>query len=282
MRFIDKTWLNLARAAIGGAAVTFCATLANVWLRDKPLDYRGLLAPLLIFLVLFGVPYLVILRKLGKARDPEQRIAAAIPAGLFSAFIAGSCIYLMWEAFLDETWGPIAFFALFALLHLCLLVSAAGLYFSAQNRAWDWNALAWGFWLTLPAMLIMLIGLRMGPRGEPNESIAVGSLRTLYDAELQFEALHPEKGFSRTIAELGPSPGAGLIDPVLASSMKHHYLFVFTPGTPSAAGTTDKYSISCRPRRYNRDGTRSFFTDATGVIRYTTEDRAANSTDPAL
>jgi hypothetical protein len=239
--------------------------------------------PLWIFLVVFGIPYFIFFHKLSKAQDSEQRTAASIQAGFFSAFMVGSSSSLIRDAFLAEAWRPTAFLASFAFLHLCLFASAAGIYFSARERRWDWNALAWGFWLTLPAMLLMLVvGLHMSPRDEPNEAMAVASLRTLNDAERQFEALHPEKGFSRTVAELGPSPGTNLIDPVLASGSKYHYQFVFTPGSPTAAGITDKYSLVCRPRRYKRDGTRSFFTDETGVFRYTTEDREANSTDPQL
>ena len=42
------------------------------------------------------------------------------------------------------------------------------------------------------------------------------------------------------------------------------------------------YTLTARPLVYYRTGTRSFFTDETGVIRMTAEDRAATADDPPL
>ena len=68
---------------------------------------------------------------------------------------------------------------------------------------------------------------------------------------------------------------------MLASRRKDGYVFfVIADG--------DKFSVEAIPRDYGEPGTRtgtgtrSFFTDETGVIRYTSEDRPPTADDPPL
>jgi hypothetical protein len=79
-----------------------------------------------------------------------------------------------------------------------------------------------------------------------------------------------------------------LIDTVLAGGQKAGYIYTYTPGPPvkqPAAGCpagAESYTVSARPRVFGKTGGRSFFTDHSGVIRMTRDDRAATVSDPPI
>ncbi|HUN87739.1 MAG TPA: hypothetical protein VMU28_03050 [Terriglobales bacterium] len=128
------------------------------------------------------------------------------------------------------------------------------------------------------------------PRPGPNEESAVGSLRTINTAVVTYSATFPDIGLPDSLENLGsrandnrddrePDPdGAGLIDDVLSSPpfQKSGYRFTYNKTSVS------EYSVAARPLRYGSDGRKSFFTDQSGVIRETSEDRDATVDDPPL
>jgi type IV pilus assembly protein PilA len=110
-----------------------------------------------------------------------------------------------------------------------------------------------------------------------NEASAVGSLSTLNTTCITYSTVYG--GYPHTLANLGPgtpatSVTADLIDSVLATGTKSGYIFAFTPGATDANGNVLTYSITAQPVSVGATGTRSFFTDQSGVIR-------ANTTGPA-
>jgi len=66
-----------------------------------------------------------------------------------------------------------------------------------------------------------------------------------------------------------------LNDSVLSSGTKDGYAF-------STSGDTHAFTVNARPLTYGSTGTRSFFANETGVIRYTRETRPATVEDPTL
>jgi type IV pilus assembly protein PilA len=114
-----------------------------------------------------------------------------------------------------------------------------------------------------------------------NEASAVGSVRTINTGEVTYASTYPTVGFA-TLAQLGgsggSSAGAGLIDSVLAAGTKSGYVFVATPGDASTAGVFTTYTITGDPQN-SQTGQRHFFSDQSGVIRFTTTGAAdVNST----
>lgn len=104
-----------------------------------------------------------------------------------------------------------------------------------------------------------------------NEASAVGSLRTINTAEVQYATTY-QTGFSTTLAKLGPaatasSTTADLIDSVLASTIKSGYSFSYSKGTPDSQGNVNQYGITATPVTTGVTGQRVFFTDQSGVIR---------------
>jgi prepilin-type N-terminal cleavage/methylation domain-containing protein len=113
----------------------------------------------------------------------------------------------------------------------------------------------------------------MRARIASNEASAVSSLRTINSAQVTYASFYG-RGYSSTIAQLGPPPGgssasasaADLIDDVLASGIKSGYSFEYTP-VLGGAGLYDNYTLRARPTVQDRTGSRHFYTDASGVIR---------------
>ena len=116
-----------------------------------------------------------------------------------------------------------------------------------------------------------------------NEASAVGSLRTLTTSQIQYSSQCPTFGFGSTLAVLGPGPGdctgANLIDNQLVTGNKSGYTFTLTPGA-AVGGIVPTFTVLADPQSVST-GTRHFFVDETGVIRYN-QAAAAKATDPAL
>jgi type IV pilus assembly protein PilA len=103
-----------------------------------------------------------------------------------------------------------------------------------------------------------------------NESSAVGSIRTLNTANVQYATQCPTIGFPADLTHLGPGDGtctgnAGIIDMVLVTGTKSGYTFVYTP---NGAAPNTKYTITGTPLTPSVTGQRGFFSDESGVIRY--------------
>ena len=102
-----------------------------------------------------------------------------------------------------------------------------------------------------------------------NESSAVGSVRTLNTASVQYAAQCPANGFPANLVAIGPGAGdcagAGIIDNVLVLGTKSGYTFKYAAG---AGAPTTTYTITATPITVGVTGQRGFFSDQTGVIRY--------------
>ena len=124
-------------------------------------------------------------------------------------------------------------------------------------------------------------------RMSANEASAVGSIRTINTAEVQYATTYPNVGFTN-LANLGGTAAqcasgavpanACLIDTVLAAGTKSGYEFVTTAtaGPPSV-----QYFSTGLPQIPGQSGQRGFCSDQSGVIRYNTAGTCA-LTDPPL
>jgi len=128
-----------------------------------------------------------------------------------------------------------------------------------------------------------------------NEASAVGSLRTINTAEITYASTYPAIGFAVSLGVLGPGSSAGnttstsanavLLDGVLGCSTatasggactKSGYSFSVTNagGSPASFYSSNANPISLQT------GTRYFYSDASGVIRYNTTAVAASIDAP--
>ncbi|HEV2493082.1 MAG TPA: prepilin-type N-terminal cleavage/methylation domain-containing protein [Terriglobia bacterium] len=118
-----------------------------------------------------------------------------------------------------------------------------------------------------------------------NQASAVGSLRTIDTAEIEYASTY-NTGFSPTLAALGPpasgtetASAAGVIDSVLAGGTKAGYSFVYST-TASTGGRYDTYTINANPVTVGTTGTNYYFTDQTATIRQNSTAAASASDSP--
>ena len=124
-------------------------------------------------------------------------------------------------------------------------------------------------------------GADPGDRAKADETSCVATLRTINVAQASYQGGDETKGFARTLKELGPRRVA-FIDAVMASGKKDGYRFQLTPGSDEANRSITHYTVTARPIRRLLKDQRSFFTDETHVIRFTTENRFATAADPLI
>jgi type IV pilus assembly protein PilA len=116
-----------------------------------------------------------------------------------------------------------------------------------------------------------------------NEASAVGSLRAINAACSNYSSAW-NKGFPVSLSNLGPgkpatATSADLVDDSLAAGSKSGYTFIYVSGTPNG-GKVLTYSVQANPSITQKTGSRYFFTDQSGVIRYSLGAAATVSSKP--
>jgi len=125
-------------------------------------------------------------------------------------------------------------------------------------------------------------------RTAENEAAAVGALAQINSAERSYAETY-RKGFSPTLGALGESSGsqtpsasaADLITGSLATGTYEGYTFSYRAADANPNGVIGSYTVSARPAQGGK-GAKRFFTDETGAIRWTGEEREAVVTDPQI
>lgn len=160
--------------------------------------------------------------------------------------------------------------------------------------------------MVIPIMIVAAIAIPnlLRARIAANEASAVGSLRTINVAAVQYAAGYENGfpssfevfGYGKTI--VGNCNHGGLIDRRLASGQKSGYIFTYTPQFPNDAsgpvvspkaaargctsGGASGFTVAADPLQRGTTGVRSFFTDQTGVIRYSANGESATADSPPL
>ena len=147
----------------------------------------------------------------------------------------------------------------------------------------------WAVVVLVSALLFAISALGQEKSSLPDEvASALGSVRTIETAEMTYASTY-NTGFSRTLAEMGETATgakesasrANLIDYKLAEGRKHGYVFTYRPGQKDKDGKTSKFTLTARPMKWQKDAV-SFFSDETGVIRWTRENRTPTAKDDPI
>jgi type IV pilus assembly protein PilA len=122
----------------------------------------------------------------------------------------------------------------------------------------------------------------MRSRMAANESSAVGSVRTINTAMVTYAASFPDTGYALALTNLGGTtaacvPGAVatvgaacLIDSLLSiTQQKSGYTFGAAGAATAGSVTNNTYTVTAVPLSIGATGNRGFFSDQSGVIRYT-------------
>jgi len=215
--------------------------------------------------------------------------AHAVKKALAVAFGCGSLILVLFSFLLAVTSSDAdrqmaIVYALVVLLQVALLLGTMKAYYSMDRETGDLRILATRLWVPvvgIAAAVIILPNLFFLRERNHYEASAVGSLRTINVAQVEYARTHPDRGFASSLAELGPGSG-DLIDSVLASGKKSSYVFILAAAPPDSHGRIARYSVMARPQHYGKNIRHNFLTDESGILRFTTENRAATSQDPPL
>ncbi len=105
-----------------------------------------------------------------------------------------------------------------------------------------------------------------------NEGAALSAVRTVVTAQVTYAT---KVGSGSFAADLSTLESAELIDSVLGSGTLEAYSL-------SVSGSSAGFTVEARPLVYGNSGTRSFYSDESAVVRYTTADAAATSSSPGL
>jgi len=113
------------------------------------------------------------------------------------------------------------------------------------------------------------------------EQSCITNLRAINMAQALYSVGDTTKGFARSLKQLGPD-GNGRLEAVLASGTKDGYIFRLNTEPKDPRKPATHFQLSARPVKPAAKGQRSFYTDETGIIRSTSEPRAATTTDPPI
>ncbi len=144
--------------------------------------------------------------------------------------------------------------------------------------------------LMIPVFLIIAaiaIPNLLRARIAANEASAVLSIRTIVRAEVTYASTYPAIGYACSLTDLdgeGQSPSeksAGLIDSGLASGTKTGYRFTLNCDPPATLppdffekqqgeppGSVTTYQLTAEPMVSGQTGMRTFCSDQTGIIRF--------------
>ncbi len=192
-----------------------------------------------------------------------------------------------------------AMFLVVCLLHALLFAAAVRAFRYLPREVADRRTFLLAFCGTPFLLLLAFTGMvdRNRPphtRAYRNEVMAFISVREIRTASENY-ASYFGKGYPVSLAVLGPADGktasclhAGLINEAQAKGERVGYTFDYRPGPtvgkppPDCPSGVQTYTVSARPREFERSGCRSFFLDAEGRIHYTDQNRAATRDDPKL
>jgi len=135
---------------------------------------------------------------------------------------------------------------------------------------------AWGVKLTKHIIAPITTPDTLQARMAANEASAVSSLRTLNATAVVYGAAYAH-GYPPALENLGPATTgqatelrANLIDAILASGKKSGYVFFYSTVRVKTSAIPLSYTINGDPAAAGTTGTRHFYTDQTGIIRFKT------------
>jgi len=141
------------------------------------------------------------------------------------------------------------------------------------------------------AAFATLAGASFASPQEPKKTgsdAVIWAMRVINTQEVNYEQ-GTGKGWSPTLAALGASanghkPSAKdvtQLNDALAGAKEAGYKLVYTSGAPDKDGRISTYTVAARPVKW-KEGALSVYTDDTGKIRGTSENRAPTVEDPPL
>jgi len=249
--------------------------------------------PLAIFLLILILPYMLSAKGLW-GRKLKKGLAWAIVAGTFWGAIACLALVVSMAFVADGEIMPAIISGSLALTQIALVVSAVKLYRLLEREDGDRWLFGKRALLLLPYVLSVVVAAvsvlgSLPSKVMKNEVSVIGAMRTITTAEAAYQETY-RKGYSSSLAALGP-PSAGsspsgsaaaLLDDRLASGASTDYILTYTPGAATVGAEILTYTLTAIPANSRCTNWRRFFTDQTGIIRWTRGKGAPTAQDPPI
>ena len=132
-----------------------------------------------------------------------------------------------------------------------------------------WGVAIGFLWL----MIWIALPLRMLNPTMQSENHALEALKNLHASLASYSA--SEGAYPPSLDAMGNSSAHAAAQWALSAG----YQVQYAPAQPGDDGRVHAYTLLARPSNY---GFRSFFSDETGIVRYTREGRAATAQDPPI
>jgi len=273
-----------AFAIFGAIFVRVVLMYASLLGQYDPQDSSGLRLRWALPVLLSWFPYFWVFWRLRNATDAvrvKRALADAVAWGSCGALCFSGAAIALWS---EKDWRIALILSILAIFQFALLGSAIKSYYSMERERGDLFTLAARF-VVIPLIAILLaiiIPSSSFLAMESHETSAADALRTINAAQAKYAKTHKGKGFASFLEELGPTPGAALIDEDLANGRRFNYTVTLKPVSPETSGQTTRYTLIARPQSYGDLGRRSFFSDESGVVHYTPADRVPTVLDRVL
>jgi type IV pilus assembly protein PilA len=126
-------------------------------------------------------------------------------------------------------------------------------------------------------MLVAIPNL-LNMKTQANQTSAMGSLRAIQSAEIQYQTNFPANGFACSLSALGGNPSSGpptanaaqMLQPDLAAGVKSGYVFNITNCTKVSVNNQDmntSYEVTAVPQAVGKTGHNGFCMDMSGQIK---------------
>ena len=269
-----------ARAASIVSSICFLLVLGFAY-TDEPLVGIFMSLPLLL-------PLLLIVAFLS-SDHLKRGLALAGPMGCVLFFVY-STLLSMARAAEGPWWVQILLF-MAALAGVILTCTAVWTYFTLPRESHDLRKLLAAFAYTF--VVLFLFEIVLGPGDSPKAIHMRRANMRLEEINKATSAYATRFGgvFPKNLGALGPPPRNQKADCRAASLLQKPfsaessgYIFQYRTGLPSSTalggceGATE-YTITARPAAFNKTGYVNFYTDESGIIRCTLQDRLANAHD---
>jgi hypothetical protein len=268
--------LRVVRVAVIATLLLFCVPV-------PPWEWVDGFVPFLI--LVSSPPFLMILWRLRKGPRKDGLALAAGTGGIL--VVPSGLLLLAAMSGRGEGWGTFAFLMLFTTVQVILAGGAIAAYKLVGYAKGDWKLLARGVvdplvYFGLIAVLVLGSSPYLAERRARRDPVeAMVWMAKLHECAAAYASGHPAQGFPARLDLLGPE-GTKCIEPLSGQNERSGYVFSYTPTAPEASGKIPGYVVTARPSDRVRPGRKSFYLDATGTIRATTEDRPATPQDPVV
>ena len=236
----------------------------------------------------FLLPLLLIVDFL-RSGQPKRGLALTVPMGLVLFFVSRTKLSIAhaWE---HSWWDQFALFVI-ALAGVVMTCTAAWTYYSLPRESHDLRKLLAGF--AYPFVVLVLFVLTLNPEDSPQAIHVEMAKRRLDEINKATSEYGKRFGgvFPRDLVALGSPPrnqkadcrAAGLLQKPFTTEGSC-YIFEYRVGLPSSVALggcegVSQYTLTARPVAFKKTGDVNFYTDESGIIRCTFEDRQAGAHD---